>query len=151
MKLSEALINRANYSKKIEELKNRIIRNAKYQEGDEPAENPNELLKEYQDVLLLLEEIIIKINLTNNVTVLENGLKMVEALAKKDMLKFKHSLYTDLIKEATPKEQRYSKTEIKFVSSVNIKYMQKEADEIAKEYRELDTLIQQTNWNTDLI
>lgn len=38
MKLSEALMNRADYQKWLGLLKQRILNNAKVQEGDEPAE-----------------------------------------------------------------------------------------------------------------
>jgi hypothetical protein len=47
MKLAEALILRADYQKRIEQLKAILIRNAKIQEGDAPAEKPEELLKEW--------------------------------------------------------------------------------------------------------
>lgn len=38
MKLSEALMIRADYQKRLGQLKQRILNNAKVQEGDEPAE-----------------------------------------------------------------------------------------------------------------
>lgn len=37
MKLSEALMNRADYQKRLGQLKQRILNNAKVQEGDQPA------------------------------------------------------------------------------------------------------------------
>lgn len=38
MKLSEALMNRADYQKRLGQLKQPVLSNAKVQEGDEPAE-----------------------------------------------------------------------------------------------------------------
>lgn len=151
MKLAEALMERADQNRRLLELRERIIRNAKYQEGETPAEDPNELLNEYLAVAESFENLVVRINLTNNQVSLDNSLSMVEALARRDVLKLKHSLYKALAAEATPKQDRYSKKEIKFVSAVSVKGTQEEADLFAKEYRELDALIQQANWNNDLI
>jgi hypothetical protein len=37
------------------------------------------------------------------------------------------------------------------VSTINVAETQKRADELAKEYRELDARIQELNWQTELI
>jgi len=151
MKLAEALMERADKNRRLLELKERIVRNAKYQEGDKPAEEPEALLKEYEQIAEEFEALIVKINNTNNQLKLEDGSTMVEALARRDVLKMKHALYKSLATEATPKQDRYSKKEIKFVSSVSVQQTQKLADTLAKEYRELDALIQQANWTNELI
>ncbi len=151
MKLAEALMERADRKRKLNELKDRIIRNAKFQEGDTPPEDPVILLDEYERVAFEFEELIIQINKTNNELCLADGMSMVDALAKRDLLKIKHTLYKSLALEATPKQDRYSKKEIKFISAVSVKDTQKTADVIAKEYRLLDSLIQQSNWNNDLV
>jgi len=46
MKLAEALMLRADIQKRIDQLKQRLLRNVKVQEGDRPAENPEALLSE---------------------------------------------------------------------------------------------------------
>lgn len=151
MKLAEALTERANLNRRLHEIKERIIRNAQHQEGEIPSENPRELLEEFQSVAASFERLIVRINQTNNRISLENGLPMVEALARRDVLKLRHALYKSLASEATPKQDRYSKSEIRFVSSVSVKETQDIADKLAKEYRELDALIQQANWTSDLV
>jgi len=45
MKLAEALILRADCQKRIEQLRQRLLRNVKVQEGDKPAEEPMELIQ----------------------------------------------------------------------------------------------------------
>lgn len=67
------------------------------------------------------------------------------------MLKLRHALLKALAEEATPQGNRYSKSEIRFVSSVSVRETQASADRLAKEHRELDALIQQANWNTELV
>lgn len=46
MKLAEALQERADLNRSIEELKNRLSRNALVQEGEAPAEDPEKLRRE---------------------------------------------------------------------------------------------------------
>ena len=151
MKLAEALTERADQNRRLQELRERIVRNAKHQDGEAPAEDPAELLREFRDAASTFERLVVRINRTNNQILLSNGLSMVEALAHRDVLKLEHSLYKALATEATPQQDRYSKSEIKFVSSVDVKETQTAADELAKSYRILDALIQQANWSHELI
>ena len=46
MKLAEALNLRADISKRISQLSERLNANSKVQEGEEPSEDPKELLEE---------------------------------------------------------------------------------------------------------
>lgn len=46
MKLAEALAQRADLSTRLSELRTRAMTSVHYQEGDQPAEDPNELLAE---------------------------------------------------------------------------------------------------------
>ncbi|WP_330220704.1 hypothetical protein [[Phormidium ambiguum] IAM M-71] len=46
---------------------------------------------------------------------------------------------------------RYSQSEIKYFSTVNITELQAQVDRLSRECRELDTTIQAANWNTELI
>lgn len=151
MKLSEALAERSELTRNLQELKDRIIRNAKYQEGEKPAEDPTELLQKYSAISVECSELIVRINNTNNTISLSDGMRMIQALADRDRLKSKHSLLKSLAAEATPKQDRYSKKEIKFVSAIRVSDIQKEADDTAKAYRSLDGQIQQANWSHDLV
>lgn len=151
MKLAEALNERAHISQKLQELKQRITQNAKHQEGDKPAEDPMVLLKEFNECSSRFDALVVRINKTNNGIVLSNGVSLIEALAMRESLKMKHSLYRSVASEAVPSQGRYSKSEIKFVSSVPVVDIQSQADQFAKEHRELDSKIQQSNWNHDLV
>jgi hypothetical protein len=44
-----------------------------------------------------------------------------------------------------------SKSEVRFKSTLPIAAVQKAADDLARDHRELDARIQETNWRTDLI
>ena len=54
MKLAEALILRADCQKRLHEIKQRLIRSAKVQEGEEPPEQPQALLEELNNLIDLL-------------------------------------------------------------------------------------------------
>jgi len=47
MKLAQALIERADLQRKLAQLGARLQQNAQYQEGEAPAEDPQDLLTDY--------------------------------------------------------------------------------------------------------
>jgi hypothetical protein len=151
MKLAEALILRADCQKRLEQLKARIIRGAKVQEGDQPAENPQELIAELERVAGELADLVKRINRTNSTTLFRDGKTIADALAERDAMVFRRGLYSDLALAASVTQERYIRTEVKFVSTVNVGEAQKQADALAKAYRELDARIQELNWQTELV
>ena len=52
---------------------------------------------------------------------------------------------------AGARQDRFSRSEVKFVATVDVAAVRALADAAAKRYRELDTRLQQLNWTTDLI
>jgi hypothetical protein len=60
-------------------------------------------------------------------------------------------IYTSLAEAGTASPSRYSRPEVKFVSTVNVSEIRDRADELSKERRALDARIQAANWNVDLI
>ena len=150
MKLAEALIFRADLQKRIEQLKNRLKNNVMVQEGDEPSEDPEMLLKEFEDCQFELTDIIKRINKTNNETMFNEKWTLADALTKRDGLWEKRLVLSHVSEAASIKQDRYYRTEIKYISTVNVKELQKEIDKLSKEYREFDTKIQGLNWTIDL-
>ena len=150
MKLAEALIERADLQRRLSQLTQRLQQNAQYQEGESPSEDPETLLAEYHQAAEQLKKLVVAINLANNRIQLENDTAMVEALAERDKLKATHSMLISLATAAMPEQNRYSRSEIKSIAAVNIKAIRKQADDVAKQHRELDTQIQQANWLNDL-
>ena len=151
MKLAEALILRADYQRRLQELKTRILRNAKVQEGQTPAEDATIRLAEVERVAVDLDAIIRQINATNSSTQLEAGQTLADALAHRDALKLRHRVYLDLAQEATVTQSRLTRSEIRFVSAVNVAQVQSTADALAREHREIDARIQEANWLTELM
>ena len=151
MKLAEALILRADLQKRMEQIRNRLYNNVLTQEGELPSEDPNVLLKEFMSLQNELTVIIKAINRTNHNTHFNDHMMLSEALVERDALLSRRTILSHAADRASEKQDRYSRTEIKNVSMIDIKKFQKEADKLSKEFRELDTKIQGMNWNIDLI
>lgn len=151
MKIAEALILRADLQKRLEQIRARLYNNVLIQEGEEPSEQPGDLLKEFQGVQKNLKELIKVINQTNHQSSFNDELTIAEALVERDALLSQRNLYLQAAERASEKQDRYSRTEIKSVSTIDVKEFQKKADDLAKKYRQLDTKIQGLNWNIDLI
>lgn len=150
MKLAEALTLRADLQKRIAQLRTRLNANSKVQEGDTPAEEPKELLEELEKDICEYEELIRRINYTN-CNVKADGMTLTDMIAKRDVMALKLSVLRDFLAQASEKVNRYSNNEIKIVSTVNVREMQKQIDKNSKELRELDTKIQGINWTSDLL
>ncbi|MDE5576934.1 MAG: DIP1984 family protein [Oscillospiraceae bacterium] len=150
MKLAEALNLRADTAKRLSQLSERLAANAKVQEGDSPAEDPSELLEELDRLTKQLEDLISRINLTNSKTLYE-GKTLTEMIAAKDTLSLKSSILRNFLSASSAKIDRYSNKEIRVVSTVNVRELQKSSDEISEEIRKLNVKIQELNWSADLL
>ncbi len=151
MKLSEALIERADRQKRIEQLRQRLMRSAKVQDGEQPPENPQTLLAEVTDAIAELSNLIQRINRTNARTNFDEENTISDVLARRDMLLLERSVIDSLVSTAAVMPTRYGLSEIKIVSTVDIAELQRQSDRLAQQYRELDTQIQATNWETELL
>ena len=150
MKLAEALQERADLTRKLDELRLRLSNNALVQEGEETAEDPNELLAEYDAASARLEELIARINKTNCATV-DDGQSITDLIARKDTLGAQVRTYRSVIGEASQTARRAMRTEIKVLSAVNVRALQKKTDQLAQELRKTDNRIQELNWKTELL
>ena len=150
MKLAEALQERSDLNRRIEQLRYRLSMNATVQEGEKPAEEPNELIKELDACVARLGELIARINLTNAKTEIE-GKTLTELIAKRDTLTVKLNAYRDLVSGASNVVSRATRSEIKILPTVNVKKLQKQVDDMSKELRLTDNAIQQANWVNDLM
>jgi hypothetical protein len=150
MKLAEALVLRADCQKRLEQIKARLIRNAKVQEGEAPAEDPEALLVEYEEVSDELVQLIRRVNLSNS-TAQVLGRTMTQALAERDVLKQKQAMYRDLAQAGTITQSVSTKSEVRFRSTIRVSKVQKQADSAARELRELDARIQEANWLIELL
>ncbi len=150
MKLANALMERAELQTKIRQLGNRLMNNAQVQDGEVPAEDPVFLLRELDDAYAALEALIARINRTNSETLVK-GESLTVLLARRDCLAGKNEKLREFSGAASALVSRRTVGEIKIKSTVEVPSLQKKIDALSKELRELDALIQETNWTTELL
>ena len=151
MKLSEALIRRADIQKRVQQLRLRMNQNALVQEGSQPAEQPEELLAESRRALGELVTLIRQINRTNLATRFDETRTLTDALAERDMLMLERSILSGLVESAAIRLPRYGSMDVRLERTVDVPQIQQRIDVLSRRYRELDTRIQELNWQTELI
>jgi Family of unknown function (DUF6847) len=151
MKLAEALAERSDCQNRIDEMKKRLIRSARVQEGDKPAEDATELLAETDRTFARLLELVSAINRVNSKTEFDNERTISDAIAERDVVGKRRDFLAGIADAASTRQDRYSRSEVRFVATVSVGKLQTEVDQLAKRYRELDTRLQELNWKTELI
>ncbi|HXJ97397.1 MAG TPA: DIP1984 family protein [Gelidibacter sp.] len=146
MKLAEGLLLRADLLKKIEHLQNRIKPVLIVSDDKQPQEDPIVLLAQLRKAIQDLELIIVRINKTNNDTIVEGEGLLYEALAKRDSLK----MLSEKLRNIRQAAQIYNTGETNLKATISIKNLQIEMDQTGRAFREIDSKIQEINWLTEL-
>ncbi|SCF24824.1 hypothetical protein GA0070214_11074 [Micromonospora chaiyaphumensis] len=100
-----------------------------------------------------LEVLIRRVNRTNAATVVEGG-TLTDALARRDVLRLRHGVVTSAAAAAAGEGQRgyrQLRSELKMIPALPVAELRRQADDLARQLREVDTLIQRTNWEVDLL
>jgi hypothetical protein len=154
VKLAEALALRADAHRKIERLRSRVLASARFQEGEEPPEDASALLVEAGHVLDEFESLIRRINRTNSASEVEPGVTITDALARRDALRLRHSVVSSAADAAAGSNQpgmvRQLRSELKMLAALPVADLRGQADDLARQIRELDVRIQQVNWEVEL-
>jgi hypothetical protein len=153
MKLAEALILRADAQQRIQQLRERLARSARVQEGDTAPENPQDLLEETHRVVTEWQTLVKQINRTNAQTPFDETRTLTDALAERDGLATEFNVLAGVLTEATGQHTRqmYNQSNIKYFRAVDVAAVQRQADDLARERRDLDSRIQALNWTVDLV
>lgn len=121
------------------------------QEGEQPPEDPQALLTELDRLLGSLAGLIVSINRTNMGAQLADGTTLTQALAQRDVLKLRRDVLAQVAAAASNRANRYSRSEIRLISTLDIGALRRQMDQLAQAYRERDTAVQAVNWTTDLV
>lgn len=151
MKLAEALKLRADLKTRLGQIEYRLNNNAKVQEGEEPSEDPIALLGEMNRISEQLIDLVYRINKTNVETVSKDGESLASLIAKREVMIKKASIMRSFLNEASSLVNRHAATEIKIVSTVDVKELRRTCDSFAEQARLIDNTIQELNWTTELI
>jgi len=164
MKIAEALSERAELDKMIAQRVHRLKAFARYAEGEEPAEDPAQLLEEILQAMNHREILIAQVNHRNAATYIEhpdpelNGVRMsiTEALAFRDRLNAQRNLLNEVADEAGAVGssgfygRARRRNELPERTSLPVRELRAFADRTARAHRELDVRIKQSNWDTNL-
>ncbi len=135
---------------RITQIRERLKASALVQEGEAPSEDPALLLREFEAMAAELEQLIASINRTNLATPLPNGQTLTHALARRDVLALRQTVLRQVADVGGERQQRYGRAEIRILATVDVGDLRRQADDLARERRELDAAIQETNWTVDL-
>lgn len=111
-----------------------------------PQEDPEALLLEAYAVTTELEKLVLAINAANMTNKLPDGRTLTAAIAERDSLMQRHALLQAAIESTNKEPDRYSAREIKWVSVFDVKKLQKQSEDLARNLRELNAKIQESNW-----
>lgn len=150
MKLAEALILRGDMQRKLASLRERIARNALMQEGNVPHEDPTKLIAEATALIGELEKLVTSINVANLANKLSDGRTLTAVIAHRDSLALRHAVIQGALAATVKEPDRYSVREIKWVAAVDVSKLQRQAEDIATQLRELNGRLQEANWQIQL-
>ncbi|MBC8063457.1 MAG: DIP1984 family protein [Chlorobia bacterium] len=151
MKLSEALSQRSDLNKRIAEVTQRMVDNAKVQEGTTPAEDCATLLGRLEEMASQLQRLMAQINKTNLATNLSNGKSLTDSIAERDILLVRIGYHRKLADAGVIKQSVQTRTEVRFVPQVDVTKLRETCDELSKAHRILDLQIQAANYTTEVI
>ncbi|MFT2690599.1 DIP1984 family protein [Clavibacter zhangzhiyongii] len=160
MRLAEALMDRSDLQRRVESLRSRIQASARYQEGEDPAEDAAALLAEADAAVDRLAELVTRINLTNTAAALDDGTPLTAALARRDALRTRHGILTGAADAASGRAgggaggsyaPRQMRSELRQIAALPIREVRDRADDVARQLRELDARIQRANWEVELV
>ena len=151
MKLAEALARRSTLQRRIISLRERAGTNALVQEGNDPHEHPENLIRQAEEALSELESLVVRISRTNTENTLSDGRTLAEAVAHRDTLKQRNAFLIHVAERAEQPLNRMGFHEIRFLTTVSVGDVRARAEAAAEEWRVLNAQIQERNWQVDLV
>lgn len=151
MKLAEALIRKKYYESKINEIQTRFKNNAVISNNDIPEENPIDLLCELGEYCSKVQDLSVRIAITNSVNTDSDGRSLTQLLAAMENLKTQIDIIKNFLNKANELTTAYVNSEVKVNSSLNIRTMQLQVKELEEELLEIKIKINRLNSKTDLV
>lgn len=145
MKLAEALMARADLQKDLAWTKEQLARAARVQEGEQPHEDPAELIARAERRTEDLRALLVRINMANLAHPDAAGRTLTELLALRDPLAQRHAIYSAAYAEATVREERYGRSEIRWQNTFRPRELRGRIEALSVEFRKPHATIQQMN------
>jgi hypothetical protein len=150
MKLAEALSERKALQDRVAALNNRARKSVVTVEGRPAVESPDILIDDIVKTLEQWEQLVVAINRANMRIVLEGGMTVMEALARRDRLTREIALLDELMQVILgPNHERMGmlpREMARVMPNVNIAQFQNRIETLSNERRTLDLAIQEAGW-----
>ena len=153
MKLGELLALRADLQKRMQQVQHLLMENATLQEGDRPTIEPGVLLDQYARLADEHERTVRRINRINlgaRVVIGGETMSLMDAVVRRERLARHAGVLRDLSARAMPERNRFLRTEVKHVPAFDVAGILAQADRLSRDHRELDTRIQEANWEIEV-
>ncbi len=154
MKLAEALAERKSLQDRLAMMTNRAQQSVTVAEGQKPTESPEVLMQSMEEVLGQWETLVTRVNRTNLQTLLPNGKTIMEAIAQRDrisrMLQILKGLSDTLMGTGQNHFDMMGRRNIMVVPAIDVAALQQRIDELAAERMQVDLMIQEAGWTTEL-
>jgi hypothetical protein len=134
----------------VEVLRNRVSQNARAQEGSAAHEDAQALLDAAVRANVELHRIVLAVHEANLRGCIADGRSITAAIADRDRLSAEYAMLTAAAGAATSTAERYSSRELRWVSTLDVAAVQKRADAVSREMRELNIEIQRANWAVEV-
>ncbi len=151
MKLAEALTRKKYYQNKINEIQTRLKNNAIIPNNDIPEENPVDLLSELGEYCGKIQDLSVRIAITNSTNTDSDGRSITQLLASMKNLQTQISIIKKFLNDANELTVKYINSEVKINSSLNIRTMQLQVKELEEELLNLTIKVGQLDSITDLV
>ena len=100
--------------------------------------------------IVRIEDVAAGIRRTNSTTPFARPTTLSDAIADREITGRNRDLLAQVAEQASTRQDRCSNSEVKFVASVSVADLERQADQLSKTFRELGTRIQELNWKTDV-
>ncbi len=97
-----------------------------------------------------MQKLVLRINEANLKSKTGKGRSLTEALSLREILILKHSIIQATANSAAKPPDRYGMKEIRWIKTVDVVKLQKEADDPARLIREINGEIQAANWQIEV-
>ncbi len=154
MKLAEALADRKTLSDRMTSLSARARRSALAPEGRPALESVTGILDDLDQTLVRWEERVVQINRANMSVKLDNGMTIMEALAKRDALTRHLTILGEIMQAVTGGgHERFGMVHREMaimVPTVDVGILQHRIDALSEQRGALDLAIQEAGWTHDI-
>lgn len=155
MKLAEALLSRKALLEQIRDYSSVLIPSLSHEDGETQENDYPILLDNYNRLMTEYTNLVIAINNTNNVTLVDyDGSKvpLMHILTARDVLIIRKNVFANVDMYGAGRNKAvYGVVTVSIIRDVEPKEIKSQLNNIEKQLRQLEVIIQSANWNTDLV